>query len=79
MRFAMIRINQALGKNSSIKTKMLLQIHDELVFETPKSEFEKIVPIIKKNMIEASSSEHHILSTSLTVDLNSGNNWGEVN
>jgi DNA polymerase-1 len=57
---------------------MLLQIHDELIFETPKNEFEKIVPIIKKNMLEVTSSEHHLFSMPLTVDINSGNNWGEA-
>ena len=57
---------------------MLLQIHDELVFETPKNEFEKIMPIIKKNMSDISNNEHHISSVPLTVDINSGNNWGEV-
>ena len=78
MRLAMIRINQVLNKNSSIKTKMLLQIHDELVFETPKNEIEKIIPIIKKNMSSVSSSEDHLFSIPLTVDINSGNNWGEA-
>ena len=57
---------------------MLLQIHDELVFETPQDELEKIVPIIKKNMSDASSSEHHRFTIPLTVDINSGNNWGEA-
>ena len=78
MRLAMIRIQQTLDKNSSYKTKMLLQIHDELVFETPKNEIQKIVPIIKKIMSDVSSSEHHQFSTPLTVDINSGNNWGEA-
>ena len=78
MRLAMIRIQQALDKNSSCKTKMLLQIHDELVFETPKNEIQKITPIIKKIMSDVSSSEHHQFSTPLTVDINSGNNWGEA-
>jgi len=78
MRLAMIRIQQELDKNSSFKTKMLLQIHDELVFETPKNEIEKIGPIIKKIMSEVSSSEHHQFSIPLTVDINSGNNWGEA-
>ena len=78
MRLAMIRIQQALDKNSSCKTKMLLQIHDELVFETPKNEIGKIAPIIKKIMSDVSSSEHHQFSTPLTVDINSGNNWGEA-
>ena len=78
MRLTMIRIQEALDKNSSYKTKILLQIHDELVFETPKNEIEKIVPIIKKIMSDASSSEHHKFSIPLTVDINSGNNWGEA-
>ena len=74
----MIRIEQALNKNSACKTKMLLQIHDELVFETPKNEVEKIVPIIKKNMSAVFSSEHHLFSIPFTVDVNFGNNWGEA-
>ena len=78
MRLAMIRIQQELDKNSSFKTKMLLQIHDELVFETHKDEIKKIVPIIKKKMSDISSSEHHQFSTPLTVDINSGINWGEA-
>ena len=78
MRLAMIKITSEFEKNPNYKTKMLLQIHDELVFETPQDELEKIVPIIKKNMLDASSSEHHQLSIPLTVDINSGNNWGEA-
>ena len=57
---------------------MLLQIHDELVFESPNEEVQKVVPIIKKNMIDISNSEHHRFSIPLTVDINSGDNWGEA-
>ena len=78
MRLAMININESIEEKSEYKTKMLLQIHDELVFESPKSELEKIVPIIKKNMSSVSSGEHHQLTIPLTVDINSGNNWGEA-
>jgi len=78
MRLAMIRIQQELDKHSNYKTKMLLQIHDELVFESSKNEIGKIVPIIKKIMFEASSSQHHKFSIPLNVDINSGNNWGEA-
>ena len=78
MRLAMIKINLFMERNSNYKTRMLLQIHDELVFETPKEEIEKIIPIIKKNMSDVSSSEHHQFSIPLTVDINSGNNWGEA-
>ena len=37
---------------------MLLQIHDELVFEAPKNELSKIIPIIKTEMSNMTSSEH---------------------
>ena len=43
-----------------------------------KDRVEIIVPIIKKNMIDVSTSEHHKLSIPLTVDVNSGNNWDEA-
>ena len=78
MRLAMIKISEAFGEKPDYKTKMLLQIHDELVFETHKDEIKKIVPIIKKKMSDISNSEHHKFSTPLTVDINSGNNWGET-
>ena len=78
MRLAMIKIEDMLNNNSNYKTKILLQIHDELVFESPKNEFEKIVPFIKKSMSDVSSGEHHLFSIPLTVDVNKGNNWGEA-
>jgi len=78
MRLAMIKITGEFEKKSNYKTKMLLQIHDELVFETPHDELEKIVPIIKKNMLDVSSNEHHQFTIPLTVDINSGNNWDEA-
>ena len=74
----MIKINLHMEKNSNYKTRMLLQIHDELVFETPREELEKIIPIIKKNMSDVSRSEYHVFSIPLTVDINSGNNWDEA-
>ena len=74
----MIKINKALEEESNYKTKMLLQIHDELVFETPKEELEKIVPIIEKNMSGISKNDQHRFSIPFTVDINSGNNWGEA-
>ena len=78
MRLAMIRLNNKLSKLSDIKIKMLLQIHDELVFESPKNELSKIIPIIKTEMSNMTSSEFHSFSIPLTVDINSGENWGLV-
>ena len=78
MRLAMLKINNILEKESNNKTKMLLQIHDELVFETSKNEVNAITLIIKKNMSDISNSEYHKFSIPLTVDINYGNNWGEA-
>ena len=78
MRLAMIRLSNKLSKLSDIKIKMLLQIHDELVFESPKNELSKIIPIIKTEMSNMTSSEFHSFSIPLTVDINSGENWGLV-
>jgi len=73
MRLAMIRLDKEL-KNS--KTKILLQIHDELIFEVSNDEIENISKIIKNEMSSVSNSEHHSFSTPLTVDVNIGENWG---
>ena len=78
MRLAMININFGMEENIEHKVKMLLQIHDELVFEVPQDQLQKIVPIIKKNMSDVSKNEYHRFSIPLTVDVNSGNNWGEA-
>ena len=63
-------INYALDSSFSLISK--------LVFETPREELEKIIPIIKKNMSDVSRSEYHVFSIPLTVDINSGNNWDEA-
>ena len=78
MRLAMMKVNRTIDEKFDSKIKMLLQIHDELVFECPKNELEKIKAIIKKDMIEISSNEYYKFSVPLTVDINSGNNWGEA-
>ena len=70
MRLAMMNLNENIEKNPNYKTKMLLQIHDELVFETPKDELKKIIPMIKKNLSDVSTSKYHKFSIPLTVDIN---------
>ena len=78
MRLAMIRIDKKLKDEKSIKSKMLLQIHDELIFEVKKSEIKKMMKIIKDEMVSVANSDYHSFSIPLTVDINSGNNWGEL-
>ena len=76
MRLAMIRLDKSLKSHSKNKTKMLLQIHDELIFETPKIEEKRISKIIIEEMSSVTKSDQHSFSIPLTVDLNSGENWG---
>ncbi len=75
MRLAMIRLYKKLSKQ---KTKMLLQIHDELIFETHKDEVKKISKIIIEEMSSVAKSDQHSFSIPLTVDLNTGENWGTL-
>ena len=74
----MIRLDKRLNEQKNSKTKMLLQIHDELIFETPKSEVKKISKIILEEMSGVVNSDQHSFSIPLTVDLNSGDNWGSL-
>ena len=72
IKLAMININKRL-KNEKLETKMMLQVHDELVFETPKKEIEKCVKIIRHEMENVFD-----LRVKLKVDINYGNNWLEA-
>ncbi len=78
MRLAMIRLEKKLNEKKNQKTKMLLQIHDELIFETPKTEVTRISKEIIKEMSSVAFSDQHSFSIPLTVDLNSGDNWGTL-
>ena len=57
---------------------MLLQIHDELIFETPKDEVKRISKLIIDEMSSVAKSDQHAFSIPLTVDLNTGDNWGTL-
>ena len=76
MRLAMIKIHKLLENSKNLKSKMLLQIHDELIFEVPENEVKKTCEMIKKEMSGVSKSDLHAFSIPLTVDINSGENWG---
>ncbi len=72
IKIAMIHIHDKL-KQGNYKTKMLLQVHDELVFDVFKSELETVKPIIQTEMENA-----YKLKVPLIVDLDVGENWLEA-
>ena len=78
IRLAMIKLDQLIDTDKKFKTKMLLQIHDELIFECSKSDKEYVQKIIKDIMSSISSSDYHMFSIPLNVSINSGLNWGEA-
>ena len=78
MRLAMIRLSKKLKEQKIQNTKMLLQIHDELIFETPKNDSKRISKIIIEEMTSVAKSDQHSFSIPLTVDINIGDNWGAL-
>ena len=69
-----------LGNNkklAKLETKMLLQVHDELIFETKKENCEESMRIIKKEM-ESANLPILNLNVPLIADTNFGNNWDEA-
>ena len=78
IRLAMIEIDRMTEKEKKISSKMLLQIHDELVFESSLKDQKNNEKLIKKVMTSVSSSDHHMFSIPLEVSINSGYNWGEA-
>ncbi len=69
---AMIRVHAALNE-SNLKTRMLLQVHDELIFEAPEGEVEDAIALIRTKMETAAT-----LSVPLIADAGTGSNWAEA-
>ncbi|MDC0054310.1 DNA polymerase I [Candidatus Pelagibacter sp.] len=78
MRMAMIRISKKLGEIKESRCKILLQIHDELIFEVHKDDIKKYSEIIQEEMSSVKNSDLHSFSIPLLVDVNVGNNWGDL-
>ena len=72
IKIAMINIQKELS-SKNLKSKMLLQVHDELVFDVFKPELNEIIELTKNQMEQA-----YKISVPLTVDLNYGLNWLEA-
>jgi len=73
---AMIRMPAAL-KAAGLKAKMLLQVHDELVFEAPKAEAKKLIEIAKDVMGKATAPNVH-LNVPLVVEATAAPTWAEA-
>ncbi len=72
IKVAMINMQQAL-KDAGLEAKMLLQVHDELIFEAPKAEISKLKELVPKIMDSAVE-----LSVPLKVESASGKTWFET-
>ena len=72
IKLAMIKIHRRM-KSEDWKSKMLLQVHDELVFDVPKVEVDALTKMVKEEMENAST-----LEVPLVVDVGIGENWLEA-
>ena len=68
----MVNVFRRLEKEE-LKSKLILQVHDELIVETPIDELEKVEKIVREEMENAVD-----MKVSLTVDLNTGVSWYET-
>ena len=75
IKLSMIELNKHI-ENKKLHAKMLLQVHDELIFEIKNNEIEESIIIIKKIM-ETNHLQYIDFKVPLTVDYGVGNNWGE--
>lgn len=73
IKVAMIRIDKAL-REGKFKTRMIMQVHDELVFDAPKDEVDRVIPIIEELMREAIPD----LAVPIVVETDKGGNWLEA-
>jgi DNA polymerase-1 len=72
MKLAMIALPPAL-KNANLRSRMLLQVHDELVLEVPESELKEAIRVVRRVMENA-----FVLSIPLLTEARSGVNWGSM-
>jgi DNA polymerase-1 len=72
IKLAMIRIDEEMRKRG-MKSRMTLQVHDELVFEVPETEVEMMKPLVREHMENA-----HALEVPLLVEIGVGPNWRDM-
>ncbi|MDR3374819.1 MAG: DNA polymerase I [Ancalomicrobiaceae bacterium] len=76
IRRAMVRIEPALSQ-AKLSASMLLQVHDELIFEVPEAEVEATIPLVRRVMEEAATPAV-VLRVPLRVDARAASNWDEA-
>ena len=69
IKIAMVRVNERL-KEEGLKSQLLLQVHDELLIETDKSEVEQVKGILRQEMMGAAD-----LAVPLEIDMHAGESW----
>ena len=72
IKLAMVRVDEAL-RREGLKSRLILQVHDELLIETALEEEEQVRMILEEEMVHASS-----LAVELEIDLHVGINWYET-
>ncbi|MFZ3247164.1 MAG: DNA polymerase I, partial [Candidatus Acidiferrales bacterium] len=72
IKLAMIEIDRRLA-GENFRTRMILQVHDELLFEGPEDELSRLAPLVKQGM-----EQIHPLRVPLLVELKAGPNWRDM-
>src|ERR1700686_882147 len=72
IKIAMIRIDAAL-RARGLKSRMTLQVHDELIFEVPEDEVDTMQPLVREQMEKV-----HVLAVPLLVEMGVGPNWRDL-
>jgi DNA polymerase-1 len=75
MKVAMIRIHKAL-QAEGLLSKLLLQVHDELVFEAPRSEVPALAALARREMVGVSADAGLVVP--LEIEVKMGHNWGDM-
>ncbi|MGB9753939.1 DNA polymerase I [Roseiflexus castenholzii] len=77
MKLAMIAVDAELRRRR-LRTRMLLQVHDELIFEAPEAEVDEVVALVRERMEGVLSDMHPPFAVPLRVEIEKGSNWEEL-
>ena len=72
MKIAMIKMHQLI-KETNVEAKLILQVHDELILDTPKKEIDEVIRLVTESMMGAAS-----LDVPLEIDVGVGDNWDQA-